>query len=144
MKKIWADPLFWCFLAAGPVVCLALGRLLPAGFAWGWPPAGLAALLLIVLVYPLLEELVFRGQLQPWLRGRLGVALPGPLSAANLLTGALFTALHFLFHPPLWALGVFIPSLVFGYFRERHDSLVAPIILHVAYNAAYCLILGRL
>ncbi len=40
-------------------------------------------------------------------------------------------------HGPLWAALVFFPSLVFGFFKDRTKHLVAPVILHVFYNAGY-------
>ena len=64
------------------------------------------------------------------------------LSKANVLTSLLFTALHFFSHSPLWAAAVFLPSLVFGHFRERHNSLVSPIILHAFYNGLYFSLFG--
>jgi len=88
-----------------------------------------------------LEEVVFRGGLQPWIAEHLPQAY-GPLSLANLFTSLVFCALHFFYHPPLWAVGVLIPSLVFGYFRERHNNLISPIMLHALYNASYYLLLG--
>lgn len=92
-----------------------------------------------VLLLPILEEWVFRGALQP----ALGARWPqryGPLSLANLLASLAFTALHFFQHAPLWAASVFLPSLLFGYFRERHGNLASPILLHVWYNAGYFLL----
>lgn len=135
------DPLFFAALAAGPLVCLLLALLPGIALTAGMPPPGWLALVLSVLVYPVLEEIVFRGGLQPWLADHSAARL-GPLTLANGVTTAVFTALHFIYHPPLWALGVLIPSLVFGYFRERHNSVGAPIALHIAYNAAYFFMLG--
>jgi membrane protease YdiL (CAAX protease family) len=83
-----------------------------------------------------LEEIVFRGLLQELVRDLLSRAMYGPLTVANLLTSLCFTGAHF-FHPPLEAALVFFPSLVFGFFKERTDSLVAPVLLHAFYNAGY-------
>jgi len=95
----------------------------------------------LVLWYPVLEELLFRGALQGFFsttafgqRALLG------LSLANVLTGILFTALHLVYRADPLAWLVFFPGLVFGYFRDRHRSLLGPVILHSAYNA--CLIPG--
>ena len=92
-------------------------------------------------IYPLLEEWLFRGLLQPQLltyrplrTQRLG------LSGANLLTSLLFGATHLLAHSPLWAAAVIIPSLIFGAFRDRYQSIVPAIILHSFYNLGYFLI----
>ena len=133
------DRLFLVALAAGPLACLALTGLPGVALRPAWPAP--AVVLYALLLYPLVEEWVFRGQLQPW----LGVALPGgfgPLSWANLATSVVFAALHLLFHPPLWAAGVLLPSLVFGFFRDRHGRLTAPVLLHGVYNASYHVLLA--
>jgi membrane protease YdiL (CAAX protease family) len=59
------------------------------------------------------------------------------ISAANAMTSVLFVMLHFMHHAPLWALAVFIPSLVYGHLRERHASLWPALLLHSSYNAIY-------
>jgi membrane protease YdiL (CAAX protease family) len=133
------DPLFWLAIAGGAIIALGI---------WLWvpleePPAGSSipwVVLATVIVYPLLEELVFRGAVQGWLldrrwggHSRLGITV------ANLMTTAAFTALHFLHHPPLWALSVAVPSLVFGLFRDRHGHVYPSIALHGLYNLFYLL-----
>ena len=97
--------------------------------------------LALVFLYPLIEEIVFRGLIQEALQKRLKWS-SGPITAANLLTSIAFTALHFFYHAPVWAMSVFIPSLIFGFFKERHQSLVPAIILHVFYNGGYYTLFG--
>jgi len=133
----WQDPLFLLALAAGPVCWLVLCFILQPAVQWGWPVTLPLQFLLPVLIYPVAEEIVFRGLIQELLHEYLGAGWLGPLSVANLLTSCLFTGLHFLYHPPLWAALVFFPSLVFGFFKERTAALIAPIILHVFYNAGF-------
>jgi membrane protease YdiL (CAAX protease family) len=41
---------------------------------------------------------------------------------------------------PALAAGVLLPALLFGYFRDRHDSVLPAIALHVFYNAGYFLL----
>ena len=131
-----ADPRFGLALLAGVVFWLALAWLDVPG-----PLFGPAALLSLVLLQPLLEELLFRGQLQGWLAARpWGRRQFGGFTLANMVVTLLFTALHFFSHPPLWAAGVLVPSLLYGYFRDRHDSVVPAIALHVFYNAGYFLL----
>lgn len=127
----------WAVLCALPVWL--------AGYLWfapdfrgDWPLRHPRDLLFLGLVYPLVEELLFRGLLQGWLlkhpglrRRRFG------LSGANLIVSTLFSALHLFAHPPLAAAAVMLPSLIFGHFRDRHGSLCAPILLHVYYNVGY-------
>jgi uncharacterized protein len=123
-----AAPLFWA--AFGLVV----------GFGGTAPP--LTTLLLLVLVVPVLEELVFRGLVQGALLERWPRQRLGPLSAANALTSFLFAVSHLVYRAPLWAAAVFVPSLVFGYFRERHGTLASPILLHCWYNAGFFWLFG--
>jgi len=109
-----------------------------------WVLAAPAQFFMLAAVQPVLEELVFRGLLQGWLREKggfinafLGVGL------ANVLTSVVFTALHFINHAPWMAASVFFPSLLFGYFRDRYDGWLVPSIgLHCFYNAGYFLLFG--
>jgi membrane protease YdiL (CAAX protease family) len=131
------DPLFGAALAAGPVCWLGLFFILQPSLQPGWPLAAPVMFLLPVLVYPILEEIVFRGLIQELVHDYLSKSSLGPVSVANLLTSLLFAGLHFVYHPPLWAALVFFPSLVFGFFKDRTGSLTAPILLHVFYNAGF-------
>ena len=133
----WKDPLFLLAMAAGPACWLILCFILQPTVQWGWPLLLPWQFLLPVLVYPVAEELVFRGLIQELLHEYLGSGRLGPVSVANLLTSCLFTGLHFVQHPPLWAALVFFPSLVFGFFKDRTGALAAPIILHAFYNAGF-------
>ena len=131
------DPLFRVAVAAGPVCWVGLFLILHPSIQWGWPLLTPLVFLLPVLVYPVLEEIVFRGLIQEFVHDYLSKASLGPVSVANLLTSLLFTGVHFFYHPPLWAALVFFPSLVFGFFKDRTQGLMAPIILHVFYNAGF-------
>jgi len=96
------------------------------------------AFLLSVVVYPVLEEMAFRGFIQSYLLIRPGFQKRFyGLSRANIVTSFLFVALHFVNHLPLWALSVMAPSLIFGYFRDRYQSVIPAILLHCFYNAGY-------
>lgn len=133
----WQDPLFLAALLAGLLVWLVLYVLQQPVIQWDWPLLQPWLFLISVLVYPVLEEIAFRGLIQELVRDYISGKYLGPLSIANLLTSVLFTALHFFTHSPLWAALVFFPSLVFGLFKDRTGGLLAPIILHVFYNAGY-------
>jgi membrane protease YdiL (CAAX protease family) len=139
-RRAGNDPLFWLAIAAGPAVWIALRASSGAGLMPTWPPAPWVAspwgFVLAMAVYPVLEEIVFRGGLQPWIAGKLARA-PKPAIAANILTSIAFAAAHLYAHTPAWALATFFPSLVFGFFRDRHGGLPTPIALHVFYNAGY-------
>lgn len=140
--RAWlTDPRFGLALLAGCLFWLALFWVAREGLVKIGPAHGLAALVSLVLIQPLVEELLFRGLLQgklaqrPWGRRHLG-----GFTLANLTVSIVFTSLHFINHPVLWAAGVLFPSLLFGYFRDRHDSVFPAIALHVFYNAGYFLL----
>ncbi|MFK8075994.1 MAG: JDVT-CTERM system glutamic-type intramembrane protease [Granulosicoccus sp.] len=101
-------------------------------------PLTIGVVLLSAFAYPILEELVFRGAVQSALlsRGQLYRSFAG-VTVACLITSLLFAAAHLVRHPPLWAALIFVPSLVFGWARDRHQSLYSPIALHITYNAGF-------
>ncbi|OIO57932.1 MAG: hypothetical protein COX57_00520 [Alphaproteobacteria bacterium CG_4_10_14_0_2_um_filter_63_37] len=86
-----------------------------------WPQAGIMAVLLL----PLIEELAFRGFVQGGLAAtsvrRFSIF---GVSGQNLLTTAIFSALHLLSHTAIWSLAVVIPSLIFGFFRDQYRSVI--------------------
>jgi len=136
MRRFYIDPIFiglliipipfWLFLKTDH---------LP------WTGDQFTALITLSLLYPILEELIFRGYLQPWFYSRSNSVLLH-LSSANIFTSIIFSASHLLNHSPLWALSTMIPSLIFGYSLDRHKTLLAPIALHGSYNLGYFLTFG--
>jgi uncharacterized protein len=133
----------WVFLggaAAGLVFWLFLKLIFPSRHSEAAP---VGIWLSLVFWQPALEELLFRGALQGHLLsltwGRRAI---GGLTLANLATSLLFAGVHFLHHPPLWAAGVFLPSLLFGLLRERHQSVYPPMALHIYYNIGYFMLTG--
>lgn len=141
LKKLSRDRWFWLALLAGPGVWAALYFWLPVVPGQDEHLNQWWTLLLLAGLYPLLEEWLFRGLLQPQLLTcrPFRIQYLG-LSYANLLTSLLFAAAHLFTQPPLWAAAVIIPSLVFGAFRDRYQSVVPAIILHSFYNLGYFLI----
>jgi len=138
---MWRDRFFWTCIAFAIAFWLLLSGVTAITWDPAWPLEKSFAYLRLAVLLPVLEELIFRGALQPYLARHLG-RIPGPVSAANLATSTVFTALHFLYHPPLWAAAVMIPSLVFGHFRDRYGTLSLPVALHVFYNAGYYWVFG--
>lgn len=131
------DPLWWLAGGVGLAVTTGLRLALPAAMSVS-ALHGLGIWLSCVLWQPALEEATFRGLLQgELLRRRSTAARWLGISAANLIVSVLFVALHFLHHPPLWALSVFAPSLLFGWFRERHRGVGAPMGLHILFNLEF-------
>ncbi len=135
------DPLFWLAMLAGPAAWLIAHFCLAEFFGGRADVAHGGNLLLLAGVYPLLEEWLFRGLLQPQLLRyralRQGVF---GFSGANLLTSILFSAAHLFAQPPLWAAATMPPSLIFGAFRDRYESVVPAIILHAFYNLGFFLV----
>ena len=95
-------------------------------------------IILSVIWYPLLEEILFRGIIQgylfnkPWGRGTVA-----SLSVANWLTSLLFASVHLWYQPVTWAILVIVPSLAYGFFRDRFASIYPSILLHSFYNAGF-------
>lgn len=86
----------------------------------------------VVTIVPVLEELLFRGLLQGWLKNRFSVY------KAIAITSIVFSFFHF---SPLQGLSniellisLFTLSCFLGYLRERQDSLWASIALHSFFN----------
>lgn len=96
-----------------------------------WDRADGAWLLVLVLVVavgaPLIEELVYRGLVQQALQSRINEVI------AVVLAAAFFAAIHF---QPVELPGLFVFGLVVGVLYQRTGRLGAPIITHVAFNAA--------
>ena len=136
-RSFWRDPLFYLALAAAIMFWLALYLFTRPAVDLVWPLHEPLRFAIAALLYPVAEEVVFRGLVQDLAQRHLPAWQIGPLSHANIITSLLFTALHFINHPPLWAVAVFIPSLVFGFFKDRTGALAAPIALHVFYNSGY-------
>lgn len=100
------------------------------------PAWWILAVIFMVLIQPVAEELVFRGVVQPWLRARMG---PWP---GLVLTAALYAALHLIVYSPplevdvvplLWK-GLVVPllaGLFLGGVRVYAGSTRAAIVAHV-------------
>lgn len=141
---MWRDRQFIAALLAGPIFWTLWWWIDSPRFDPTWPLHTPFRFLLPALIYPLLEELAFRGLLQEWLyRKPWGQVRFGPISAANWLTTALFVLAHLVHQPPAWAAAVVFPSLVFGYFRDRYQSIRPAIALHVFYNTGFIWLFAR-
>lgn len=132
------DPQFLAAILGGCLFWLALASIQPAWTEPDWPLRVPFAFVLAVLIYPVLEEIVFRGLIQGTLLKRsFGRRRLVGLTTANVVTSIAFVALHLINHQWYWALAVIAPSLLFGHFRERYDHLLPAIVLHMFYNAGY-------
>ena len=137
-KRLFKDRQFGAAFIAAPVFWAALWFYQSPQPEWSLPLIAPAQFLLLVIVYPVLEELVFRGALQGWLRSRSwGLIAWRQVTVANGLASAVFALLHLIINPVYLSVAVIIPSLIFGYFRDRYDRLAGSIVLHIFYNAGY-------
>lgn len=101
-----------------------LARELYAPFGFTWTSAiGMAVA--AVIIAPICEEILFRGVLYGWLRGRWPAAAALPVSAA------VFATAHIL--PPLMV-ETFLIGLVLSWLYERTGSLLPAIVMHMAFN----------
>jgi len=133
----WRDRHLQAAMAAGLPVWLIMGLTLAP---WLHQPQGVAAWVSLLLWQPVLEEALFRGLIQGFLkkiRSKDGVFMG--ISWSNLATSALFAGAHLLHQPLPWALSVLLPSLVLGYLRDRYGSVWGSLLLHVFYNAGFAL-----
>ncbi|MEK6750127.1 MAG: JDVT-CTERM system glutamic-type intramembrane protease [Pseudomonadota bacterium] len=131
---------FWAAMALGPVVW-GIVWLWQGGGDLSWPLRAPGRYILLSVVYPLLEEIVFRGGLQGAFTARVwGRSQWGPVTAANLMTSILFACAHVVTRGDVTALAVFFPSLIFGYFRDRDNTWISAAILHGWYNMGYLLL----
>jgi uncharacterized protein len=92
----------------------------------------LLAVTLAVLLAPVLEELVFRGGLHGSLRARVGVW------PAALISSTVFAAIHLevITSSPAFLVQLFVLGLIFVWLYERTGNLLAPVLAHLAFNAA--------
>ena len=140
--SFWRSAAFWLFITAAIPFWLCLIFFFDHKTNFTWFREHVWTYLLLGAALPVLEEIVFRGFLQEQLSKYLSSRHVGVLSYANILTSIIFSLLHLIVHSPAWALLVLVPSLIFGYFKDRFKTLGAPIALHVFYNAGYFLIFG--
>jgi len=87
----------------------------------------------IVTVIPIIEELLFRGFLQTWLRRHLHQRM------AIVISAFVFSAFHFSLTQSYSNIellsSLFVLSCFLGFVYERQQSLIAPITLHMVFNA---------
>jgi membrane protease YdiL (CAAX protease family) len=104
----------------------AMKRHVDAQAAWQWllSPAGLAQTVLLAwLIGPVIEEIVFRGLMQPAFEARWGWA------RATIVNAILFGAIH-----PTHMASAAIGSLVMACVWRRTGSLRDCIVVHIGYN----------
>jgi hypothetical protein len=96
------------------------------------PPMAILALISIVIVAPVVEEFLFRGVLQTYLKRRM------PPKKAIMVASMCFGLFHFSPEQGFGNISLIVSLFVFGsflgYVYERQGSLYASIGLHLAFN----------
>ena len=131
------DRLFLAALLSGAVVWAVIWFAVAPTFLIA--ESSLATIIFLAVVWhPVLEEIIFRGVVQSTLLQKAwGKQFFAGLSAANWLASLLFVLAHLFFQPWMWAVLVLIPSLVYGFFRDKCASIYPCIILHAFYNGGF-------
>ena len=84
------------------------------------------SLLLLAVLAPLVEELIFRGLIYGWLAGRWGTTVAW-IGSTLTFAGAHIEPAHIALVLPL--------AILFGWLRRRTDSLLPSLVAHIANNA---------
>jgi membrane protease YdiL (CAAX protease family) len=97
------------------------------------PPTFVLFALTAIVAAPVFEELFFRGFLQPLLCRTFGIF------TGILITAAIFGSAHGAEYKWTWQyiLAVGIVGFVFGWVRERTDSIIPSTVMHGCYNAVF-------
>jgi len=136
----YRDREFYLALLAGLLVLSAIYLFIPVSTSsihlGQW-----SVVITLVIWQPFWEELFFRGIIQGQIYKRSwGQRAWLRISNANMVASLAFAAAHIAYNPNLWSVSVFIPSLVFGYFRERHNTIYSAIALHSIFNLGYIVV----
>lgn len=142
----------WCADIGRQPAAASAGRLPPAPDAWAVPallallggsaaaviaaigsPALLKPVVLLLLA-PVAEEIVFRRGLQESLLAR------APAAVANGLTALAFGAVHAFAHQSAAALAVVLPALAIGLLYQHTRRLTPCVVLHAGFNAVWLLV----
>lgn len=99
-----------------------------------------AMVLVVIVIVPFIEELLFRGFLQSWLRRKIG------RSAALILTAFIFACVHFSKAQGIGnfelIVALFALSCFLGFIYERQRTLWASFGLHCTFNAISVFVLS--
>ncbi|MBF0192468.1 MAG: JDVT-CTERM system CAAX-type protease [Magnetococcales bacterium] len=132
------DSVFLLLVLIAPLFSIGFHFIVPSNFVAHPTPSNPYHLFIILILYPLLEELTFRGLIQTLiLDHRIFRKDLFSISLANLIASLLFVLAHYLARGDPIVATVFVPSLVFGYLVERYRRLYPSIIMHSLYNTIH-------
>lgn len=141
-QAFYRERAFLVALMAGGMFWLILALTVPVS-PLSWPQLMSWQFVSLALVQPCIEECLFRGALQGAVkRCTWGQRAWHGCTSANAIVSLLFMVGHWWQHPPLWALAVLLPALLFGWLRDRYDSVYPPMALHTVYNTGYFWLTG--
>lgn len=145
-RSYWQQSDFWLANFAAVIFWLSFKLIFQSGPLTPSITTFSTSLLFLIFIFPVLEEIVFRGLVQESIQKLLEhkqfkIIFLWRISNANLLASLCFTLSHFWSHPPLWAAATLIPSLIFGYFKDKYQSLYPSIMLHIFYNLGFYLLM---
>lgn len=136
----WSDRLFIAALGMGCVIWILLFVTVTPTFS-RVEHSILQLIFFSVIWAPILEEIIFRGAIQGALLNLpRGQSTFLSLSYANWLSSTVFVLAHLFYQSWIWSLLVLPPSLVFGFFRDRYNSIYPGMLLHAIYNAGFLFI----
>ena len=130
-------------MVGAPVVWAAMAWIFGSGPDYGsfarWSLRAVA----ILLIFPVLEEIVFRGLIQDYISIKLSTwdEYLG-ITSANWVTTLLFCLAHLVTRSFIVALLVIVPSLVLGSLRDKGFSIKALAAIHVYWNGGVYLLVG--
>lgn len=101
-------------------------------FSRGFKNLSLSLALYQFLGVALPEELFFRGYIQTEIK-----EFTQNSWKSIIITSLLFMAVHLFKGITPVNVGVFLPSIIFGYLREETDSILAPILFHALSNIIF-------
>ena len=110
-------------LLGAPIENPQLRSLAPEGFSW---TSMIVMLLLVGVLVPIIEEIIFRGLILGWLRKHLHFAVAAPISAV------FFSVVHGI---PQLMPALAVMGLVLAVFAERSGSLWPAIVVHGVFNS---------
>lgn len=142
-RRAWRDSMIASLLLCGYVIIRSIGLQLIGQREQSTPP-NTEYLLYLLTIPGIAEELVYRGVLQSHLNNLFGKPwkiLRTPLGWGWLITALLFWSIH-AFQANGWSVNFYWPTLtlpliaglVFGWLRERSNSLLPPILAHNLIN----------
>ena len=134
------DPLVKGGFVAAIVFWIVLYFISPPEDSRNWLLAAPVWYLKLALLYPFLEELVFRGLVQSQVFRFLRKNKLGLFTLSNVLASLVFCGFHMFTHNPVWVGLLIIPSLYFGFLKDKYHSLKQPVLMHAFFNAGYFLI----